>query len=546
MPRFAAIDVGSNAIRMRIVDATAPLSARGDEQLALLSQETEPVLREVMSQRAPVRLGTEVFLTGKLTPASISQACVALREFKVAMDAAGVSAYRATATSAVREAQNGATLAERARREAGVDLEIIEGVEEARLIQLAVVKRLGLAEKSAVLIDVGGGSTEITLLERGEASFSMSLPLGTVRMLETFLRGANKIDKRQHRLLVETVERAFVEVRQNVPKTPVDLVIGTGGNVDSLSELAPAKSSTAALRVIDVGAMNSLRDDLFRLTAEERQRKFGLRPDRADTIVPAAVIYSFAAALFGAKQIVAPGVGLKEGVLEELVARHFALWDTSSEENRILAACTRLGRRYNFDEAHGVRIAGFAGELFDVLSAHHGLGARDRLLLRAAALLHDVGDFVRYDGHHKHSFYLIAHSDIMGLSRDERSIVANVARYHRKSPPDPSHPNFRELEKEARARVRMLAAILRVADALDREHLGKVERLRGAVVGKKLVLTLEGAEDRTLEEWTLGVKAEMLRDVFLLDVVLAEAPQQGSVRESAPPSVRSPERAKPV
>ncbi len=535
MPRFAAIDVGSNAIRMRIVDATAPLGAKGDEQLALLASETEPELREVMSQRAPVRLGTEVFLTGKLTPGSIGQACAALREFKVAMDAAGVSAYRATATSAVREAQNGATLAERARREAGVDLEIIEGVEEARLIQLAVVKKLGLAEKSAVLIDVGGGSTEITLLERGEASFSMSIPLGTVRMLETFLRGANKIDKRQHRLLLETVERAFVEVRQNLPKAPVDLVIGTGGNVDSLAELAPAKPNVATptLRVIDVAQMNVLREELFRLTAEERQRKFGLRPDRADTIVPAAVIYSFAASLFGAKHIVAPGVGLKDGVLEELVARHFALWDTGSEENRILTACLRLGRRYNFDEAHGVRVAGFAAELFDVLATHHGLTGRDRLLLRASGLLHDVGDFVRYDGHHKHSFYLIAHSDIMGLSRDERSIVANVARYHRKSPPDPSHPNFRELEKDARAKVRMLAAILRVADALDREHLGKVERLRGAIAGKKLVLTLDGEEDRTLEEWTLGVKAEMLREVFLLEVVLADA---GTRTDSSPPS----------
>ena len=535
MPRFAAIDVGSNAIRMRIVDATAPLQAQGDEQLALLAGENEPILREVASQRAPVRLGTEVFLTGKLTPGSISQACVALREFKVAMDAAGVSAYRATATSAVREAQNGATLAERARREAGVDLEIIEGIEEARLIQLAVVKKVGLSDKSAVLIDVGGGSTEITLLERGESSFSMSLPLGTVRILETFLRDANKIDKQQHRLLVEAVERAFVEVRQNLPKTPVDMIIGTGGNVDTLSELSPGKPSAAQpwLRVIDVPAMNLLRDELFRLTAEERQKKFGLRPDRADTIIPAAAIYSFAAGLFGAKQIVAPGVGLKDGVLEELIARHFALWDTSSEENRILSACLRLGRRYSFDEAHGTRVAGFAAELFDVLAAHHGLGPRDRLLLRASALLHDVGDFVRYDGHHKHSFYLIAHSDIMGLSRDERSIVANVARYHRKSPPDPSHPNFRELEKDARAKVRMLAAILRVADALDREHLGKVERLRGAVVGKKLVLTLDGEEDRTLEEWTLGVKSEMFREVFLLEVVLGDTPSR-----SEPPSAR--------
>jgi exopolyphosphatase/guanosine-5'-triphosphate,3'-diphosphate pyrophosphatase len=526
--------VGSNAIRMRIVEASAPLGRNGGGQLALL-QEKEPQVREILSQRAPVRLGTEVFLTGKLTPQSIGQACTALREFKTAMDAAGVSAYRATATSAVREAQNGSTLAERARREAGVDLEIIEGVEEARLIQLAVVRRLGLTDKSALLIDVGGGSTEITHLERGDASFSMSLPLGTVRLLETFLRPTTKIDKRQQRLLTETIERAFVELKPHLSRASADVIIGTGGNVDTISELAPAKGAPAGSRIIDVTQMNALSSELFRLSAEERQKRYNLRPDRADTIVPACAIYSYAAGVFGAKQITAPGVGLKDGVLEEIIARHFSLWDHESEENRILSACTRLGRRYSFDEAHGERVSMLASRLFDDLRALHGLGPRDRLLLRAAATLHDVGDFVRYDGHHKHSFYIIAHSDIMGLSRDERSVVANVARYHRKSPPDPSHPNFRELDKDARARVRMLAAILRIADALDREHLGKVTGVRAAVEGKKLVLSLDGKDDRTLEEWTLGIKSEMLRDVFVLDVVLAQEDSPQSTRSSSAP-----------
>jgi exopolyphosphatase/guanosine-5'-triphosphate,3'-diphosphate pyrophosphatase len=545
MPRFAAIDVGSNAIRMRIVEASAPLGKNGAGQLALLTEQ-EPQVREILSQRAPVRLGTEVFLTGKLTPQSIGQACTALREFKTAMDAAGVSAYRATATSAVREAQNGSTLAERARREAGIDLEIIEGVEEARLIQLAVVRRLGLADKNAVLIDVGGGSTEITHLEHGEASFSMSLPLGTVRLLETFLRPTTKIDKRQQRLLTETIERAFVELKPHLPRASAEMIVGTGGNIDTLSELAPAKGAPPGSRIIDVAQMNALSQELFRLTAEERQKRYNLRPDRADTIVPACAIYSYAAGIFGAKQITAPGVGLKDGVLEEIIARHFSLWDLQSEENRILSACSRLGRRYAFDENHGERVSMLSSRLFDDLKSLHGLGPRDRLLLRAAATLHDIGDFVRYDGHHKHSFYIIAHSDIMGLSRDERSIVANVARYHRKSPPDPSHPNFRELDKDARARVRMLAAILRIADALDREHLGKVTGVRASVEGKKLVVTLEGKEDRTLEEWTLGMKAEMLRDVFVLDVVLAQDESTvSSDKESVPPaSVRAPARAR--
>ena len=170
MPRFAALDLGSNALRLRIVEAHAP--ALGREQLSLLP-EASSSFREVTSLRAPVRLGSEVFVTGRLAAASIGQACSALRDFRQAMDAAKVDAYRATATSAVREASNGATLVERARREAGIELEVIEGVEEARLIQLAVVRRLGLADKRALLVDVGGGSTELTYLDRGRNAFAM-------------------------------------------------------------------------------------------------------------------------------------------------------------------------------------------------------------------------------------------------------------------------------------------------------------------------------------------------------------------------------------
>src|SRR5581483_6740540 len=143
------------------------------------------------------------------------------------------------------------------------------------------------------------------------------------------------------------------------------------------------------------------------------------------------------------------------------------------------------GKRYGFDQAHGELVASFATSLFDDMAVYHGFGERERLLLRSAALLHDVGDYVRYDGHHKHSYYLIQHSDIMGLTPDERAVVANVARYHRKSPPDPAHPNFRDLDKDARGKVRSLAAILRIADALDREHLGKVKSVHARVDSHK-------------------------------------------------------------
>jgi exopolyphosphatase/guanosine-5'-triphosphate,3'-diphosphate pyrophosphatase len=523
MPRFAALDVGSNAMRLRIVEALAPLGSRA--QLPLLpDKDAGP--REILSLRSAVRLGSEVFVTGRLTSASIGQACEALREFRDAMDRSKVDAYRATATSAVREAANGMTLVERARREAGIDLEIIEGVEEARLIRLAVVRKLGLEDKRALLVDVGGGSTELTWLDRGESAFSMSLPIGTVRLLEMYLRDAKKIDRARAKLLKEGVDRALAEAVPHLKKAQFDVLVGTGGNIDTLAELCPAKNgASAGAKAADVVAMKSLVGKMHDMTAAERKDAWALRPDRADTIVPAAAIYLRAAELFKASVIVAPGVGLKEGILDEVIAKYFDVWDTAGEAQSVLEACARVGHRYHFDERHGRLVADLAAQLFDDMLAVHALRERDRLLLRAAALLHDVGDFIRYDGHHKHSWYIIQHSDIMGLSTDERAVVANIARYHRKSPPDPSHPNFRELDKDARARVRALAAILRIADALDREHLGKVKGVRAEVDAnkRKVVLTLTGEEERELEEWTVRAKAELFKEVFALDVALASA-----------------------
>lgn len=529
MPRFAAIDVGSNAIRLRIIEAEAS-SRAPSAQLALIPGERASAWRDIQSLRAPVRLGGEVFVSGKLTPASIGQACTALRDFKREIDTARVASYRATATSAVREAQNGATLVERARREAGIELEVIEGVEEARLIQLAVTRRMTIDPKRALLVDVGGGSTELTVLENGKSTFSISLPVGTVRLLETFLKGANVVDAEKTRLVREAIDRAYSEARAQLGRGTFSMVIGTGGSIDALAELCPAKKSANGVpasgsrngRNADVEAMRVLYNKMASMTSDARSKQFGLRPDRADTILPAAAIFTRVGELAKAEVIAAPGVGLKEGILEELIDKHFRVWDTEGEAESVLAACMRLGRRYQFDEAHGERVTKFATQIFDDLIERHHLEPRDRLLLRAGALLHDVGDFVRYDGHHKHSFYLIAHADIMGLTPEERSIVANVARYHRKSPPDPDHPNFRDLTKEARGKVRALAAILRIADALDREHLGKIESVRAVAEKNRVVLQLVGNHERELEEWTVRAKSGLFKDVFGLDVAMTD------------------------
>jgi exopolyphosphatase / guanosine-5'-triphosphate,3'-diphosphate pyrophosphatase len=551
MARLAAIDIGSNAIRLRIVDAdppamgafsagrdaspTGPPSGGRDASSAGLDGPRFHPFRDVHVDRASVRLGHDVFTKGRIETGVIGAACEALSRFRAAMDAAKVDRYRAVATSAAREAQNGDLFIERAAREAGVHVEIIEGVEEARLVQLAVRERIAMGRRIALLVDIGGGSTELTLMRGRGAVYSRSLPMGTVRMVEAFLEDRRPVDTGHRRLVEEYVDRVMADAAREIDEliegdaqgaagepARLDLLVGTGGNIETLADLCPMPGVFSEGRAIDVAAMNRLLVEMSARTPEERVQAYGLRPDRADTIVPAATILSRVAATFGLAWIAAPGVGLKEGVLLDLAQAHFLGHDFRGEASAVSDACVRLGRRYHFDEQHGQLVARFSERLFDDLTPRHRLGQRDRILLRAAALLHDIGDFVRYEGHHKHSHYIITHSELMGLTPEERALVANIARYHRKSPPHVDHDNFRALSRDARSKVKAMAAILRIADALDREHRAKVSEVSGRIEGNTLVLEVQGAEDRALEEWTVVAKAGMLRDAFGLEVRLVD------------------------
>jgi exopolyphosphatase / guanosine-5'-triphosphate,3'-diphosphate pyrophosphatase len=524
MARIAAIDIGSNAIRLRVVEVDPPAMGPDGPRFS--------AFRDVLVERAPVRLGHDVFTKGRIEAGVIGAACEALRRFRAAMDGAKVDRYRAVATSAAREAQNGDVFVERAEREAGIHVDVIEGVEEARLVQLAVEavgEGLFLRGRSALLIDIGGGSTELTLLPRssdtarrsGTATLTCSLPIGTVRLVEAFLEGRGPIDAVHRSLLEEYIDRVFTEAIPKIRELSldaVDLLIGTGGNIETLADLCPIPSAFPETRAIEVAAMQRLLDELCKKNVDERAQAYGLRPDRADTIVPAATVLCRIARSFRIDAIAAPGVGLKEGVLVDLARAHFVPEDFRGEALALTEVCLQLGRRYRFDEAHGTLVAKLGVKLFDDLAPRHRMGQRDRILLHAAALLHDIGDFVRYEGHHKHSYYLITNSDLLGMTPEERAIVANVARYHRKSAPQLDHDNFRALSREARTRVKPMAAILRVADALDREHRGKVTDVTGRVEGETLVLAVQGAADRALEEWTVRAKAGMMKDAFGLEV----------------------------
>lgn len=541
MARLAAIDIGSNAFRLRIVDVDPP--AMGPDGPRFYP------FRDVLADRAPIRLGHDVFTKGYIEPTVLGAACEALRKFRQAMDDAKVDRYRAVATSAAREASNGDLLVERAAREAGVHVEVIEGVEEARLVQLAVLERINLAGRTALLIDIGGGSTELTLLANRQAVFSRSLPVGTVRLIESFLEEKSAVDAMHGRLLDEYVHRACSEALREIKALSggnIDMLVGTGGNIETLADLCPIPSAFPEARAIEVRGMSRLLEELARMPLEERIQRYNLRADRADTIIPAAAVLRFVAEALRAEAIAAPGVGLKEGLLVDLASVHFVPHDFGAEAAAVLDACLRLGRRYHFDEQHGTLVARLAVRLFDDLAGRHRMGPRDRILLQAASTLHDVGDFVRYEGHHKHSYYVIAHSEIMGITPQERELVANVARYHRRSPPSVDHENFRALSRDDRAKVKALSAILRVADALDREHQGKVSDVSGRIEGSTLVLEAKVSGDHPLGEWTVVAKSGMLRDAMGLDVRLINMPG-GAARGpvSSPPTPPAPAAAEP-
>ena len=505
MPRFASIDMGSNASRLRIVEADEP-----------------GAIREVTALRVPVRLGRGVFLTGKLDPRAIDQAVAALRSFAEAIEDAEVERYRAVVTASAREADNSEQLISRVRSATGIALEAIDGGEEARLVKLAVSRAMDLRERRTLLMDLGGGSLEITEVERGETIFSRSLEIGTVRLLESFLSSGKAVEPLQERLLGEYLDRMLAQLAPELARKRYDVVAGTGGNFEAIAQLASRPESP---RVIDVPRARALLERIARLTPKQRREQLGLRADRADVIVPALYVLLAVADAARAQEVAAPGVGLKDGIVFELVDKYFRVWDYRGEDDATASAALQLGRRYHFDEAHALQVDRLALELFDALSTLHKLGPKERRYLRLAAILHDVGDFIHFASHHKHTQYLIEHSELMGMSPTERLVVGCIARYHRRALPSTKHASYRALDPGQRAIVRKLAGLLRIADALDREHLGKVEGVDAQVGREGVTLVVRGRGDIALELWTVERKAALfekaLRKKLVVRVVSA-------------------------
>ncbi|MBB4639646.1 Ppx/GppA phosphatase family protein [Longimicrobium terrae] len=500
--RAAAVDVGSNAIRFLAAEFTGLT--------------TYKVLAEV---RQPVRLGHEVFLSGKLARSAMEAAVEAIGGFRERMEALNIQHYRAVATSATRESRNGDEFVARVARETGIQLEVITGREEARLVYEAIRANTPFGKKKWMLVDLGGGSVEVSLVDSESILWSESHTMGSVRLLEELATSGEEPGRFQ-RLLAEYAATLRIPV---ITKqwNPAGL-IATGGNIEALARLVGADPGRGKLATVSLADLRGAIAKLSSMSYRERVDQLGLREDRADVILPAAMVYERVASLAGATEILVPAVGLKDGVLVDLVedlTTHEAHEDR--KERDAVAGALALGKRYLFDENHASHVARLAGSLFDQLQKVHRLDGADRRILMAASVLHDIGIFIGHKKHHKHSLYIIGQSEIPEFTPREIDIMANVARYHRKGTPAVHHENFTHLASDDRERVVKLASLLRVADALDREHLQAVRSVKASTSKTKLTLELEGEGDLLLERWALRRKAGLFTETFGLEVEVA-------------------------
>ncbi len=503
-PLGAAIDIGSNAMRLRIGGLTA-----------------EGRLDVIAQHREAVRLGHDAFTQGRLAKATVERSVLAFAAFRRLVDAHGVGTLRAVGTSALRDAANSAELIDRIAAETGIRIEVISGEEEARLIHLALRHRLPLlSDHTALLIDIGGGSVEVSLCERGDIVAVESFQMGTVRLLELF--DGQSTGRAGLRLLDEYIESMLDKVGEAILGHRIDLCVGSGGNIESLASLGVQLLGNERSDRLTHRDLRRIGKRLQRLGLSERIESLGLRPDRADVIVPACHVLTAVCGLAPDAELHVPGTGLAEGVLIDLLGQHEP--GGAEPGHQAIAWAQALARRFHADLEHAGHVERLAAMLFDEGRELHGLGGRERLVLRVAALIHEIGLSVRASGHHRHAHYLAKSLPMLGIAEDDRPLIAALLRYQRKRFPDPEHGPCSELDSEQQDRLCRLTVLLRFAIALDKERKGRIGRVGLSPEDDGWRLSFDGQGDCMLEIWALGKQAVFFEQVFGVPLRLPALP----------------------
>src|SRR6266850_844921 len=490
--RIAAIDIGTNSVHMIVVRVRPDLSF-------------EVIDRE----KAMVRLGAGGLDGRALTSEAMTAALQALSRFKRLAESHRVDEILAAATSATREARNGGEFLARVERETGVRPRVISGAEEARMIHLAAVYGVDVGSARAVVIDIGGGSVEMTLGTATTIQLARSFKIGAIRLTERLVH-SDPLSDRDERKIVKHVLGEIDRHCEQIVASGFDRVIGTSGTILSIGAVAATAARgtpPSELRNLHISAkqIRKLRKQVVGLDLEQRLAIPGLDPRRGDLVVAGTVLLDTMLRRLGAEEITLCDLALREGLVLDYVRRNrrqIAQIDSIPDVRR--RSTLELAERCNYYADHARQVVRLALAIFDQTREIHGLTDREREWLEYASLMHDLGAHISYSGHHKHSYYLIKNGDLRGFHPDEIEVMALVARYHRRGTPRRSHDEYAQLPSSLRKTVRTLASILRVAESLDRSHAQPISGLEVQDRGDDIVITLHTGGDAELEVWATG------------------------------------------
>lgn len=523
--RIAAIDIGTNSVHMIVCRIRPDLSF-------------EVVDRE----KDMIRLGAGSLGGGALSVATIGTAMQTLAKFRRLADSHGVDEVIAAATSAVRESENGGDFVAAVHRDLGIRVRVISGTEEARLIHRAAAYATGVGSHPAVVIDVGGGSTEITLGTARRMALGRSFKLGVIRLTEKFVK-SDPLSGREERRLVKHIRKEIRSFVKQVAKRGFHRVIGTSGTMLTLGPLAMgARHMPDEVRNLRIDArhFHRLRKRLTGLTLNERLKLPGLDPQRADLAVAGVVLIDTLLSELGADDVALCDFALREGLVLDYIERnraHIHTVDRYPDVRR--RSVIELGERCRYYPAHAQQVARLALALFDATKADHKLGEREREWLEYASLLHDIGAHISYERHHKHSQYLILNGGLRGFEPEEIAVIALIARYHRQATPRKTHADFSMLTRKGRRAVRVLGALLRLAEGLDRSHAQVIDTLRIREDRNDLIVRVNASGDSDLELWAAErharpLIAEINRPIRfeLLSATARTGPRAGATKTS--------------
>lgn len=494
--RVATIDIGTNSIHMIVVEIGS------DRAFEVIDRE-----------KLMVRLGGGGLDGRALTDTAMGTALQALSRFRRLAEAHEVDEIVASATSAVREADNAPAFLERIQRETGVRVKVISSTEEARLIHLAAAYGVDMSGGDAVVIDIGGGSVEITLGSATHVTLARSFKVGVIRLTDRFVQ-ADPLSSSAERKLAKHIEREVAEYLDDLMAHGFDQVIGTSGTILSLGGIIAGTDDLRNHRVT-AKQVHCLRKRLVSLDLAARLRIPRLDPRRGDLIVAGSVLLDTILQRLGATEMTLCDLALREGLVLDYIERNQAQIDTVERYPEVRRrSVIELAERCNYSPQHAQQVAKLALALFDQTRSTHGLTDRERDWLEYAALLHDIGVHISYTRHHRHSYYLIKNGDLRGFAPEEVDTIALVARYHRRGTPKRSHEGYGDLPRSSRRTVKLLGAILRLAEGLDRSHAQSVADVALLPHDGHYLLHLRPGGDVELELWAAHRHAAPLEEIL--------------------------------